>query len=195
MTRSHGSLWALVCCLPLACAGAPTPTAPPASEPAPTAAPEPEPAPSAAEPAAAETAAAEPEPAPAPEPPARPKSAATIGGVSISEITSAALVEELRKLGWAPPDTAVGGGTVGKYENLEIGISNGTLAGLVEIIRPAASPTGGSASMMAPKDQKGMKEGRGAVYFDESTEVLVVVTLAGKPAEAKKLLEKLIKKN
>jgi len=64
----------------------------------------------------------------------------------------------------------------------------------IEVIRPAKTPTGSSASMMPPKDQKAMREATSAVFFDKDADILVVVNVDGKPADAKKLLDKLVKK-
>lgn len=179
----------------VACGGSP----PPAPKPPPEeAAPEPPPPPP---PASAEepepSASAEPEePAepPAPPTPQKPKSTATISGTSISDIAGKDIVAAVQKIGWAPPDVAIGGGTVGKYEDIRFGIQKGSASGYVEIIRPSATPSPGSASMMAPGDQKAMKEKVGAVFFDKDAGVLVVAVVQGNRTAAKRLLDKLIKK-
>ena len=121
-----------------------------------------------------------------------PKSSATIGGVSVSEIDAKAIVAEVQKLKWAPQKVDISGGVVGKYETIRFGISNGKIGGKVEVIRRAAVPSGG-ASMMSPKDQKAMHEKRGAVFLDEEADVLIAIVVDGRPAEAKKLLAKLVK--
>jgi len=124
----------------------------------------------------------------------KPKSTATVAGVSLSDIDAKAFVAEVQKLTWAPQDVAISGGTVGKYENFRFGIAKGNFTGFIEVIRPAKEPTGASASMMPPKDQKAMREASSAVFLDETADILVVVNVDGKQAEAKKLLDKLIKK-
>ncbi len=172
------------------CGNSPPAESPPAPEPAPEPKVEkPEPKPEADKPKEPE-----PEPEPPPAAPAKPKSTATIGGASLSDAEGAAIVAEVQKIGWAPQNVAISGGTVGKYENVRFGIANANSTGYIEIIRPAQNPTTGSASMMAPKDQKAMKESVGAVFFDEAADVLVIVVVEGKPAEAKKVLAKLVKK-
>lgn len=138
----------------------------------------------------------EPEPEPETPPPAeaaKPKSKHTIGGASISDVEGPAIVAEAQKIGWAPTNVALMGGTVGKYENIRFGIDNGKATGYIEVIRPAHEPRGGGANMMSPKDQKAMKEELGAVLLDEEADVLVIVVVEDKPADAKKLLAKLVK--
>jgi hypothetical protein len=174
----------------MAC-GSPPPPAAPAPEPAPEPVKPKEPE----KPKEAETP-KEPEPepeAPPPAPEAKPKSKHTIGGTSISDVEGAAIIAETQKLGWAPTNVALMGGTVGRYENVRFGIDNGKATGYIEVIRPAHEPRGGSANMMSPKDQKAMKETLGAVLLDEEADVLVIVVVEDKPAEAKKLLAKLVK--
>jgi hypothetical protein len=139
----------------------------------------------------------EPEPEPETPPPAveaKPKSKHTIGGISISDVEGPAIVAEAQKIGWAPTNVALLGGTVGKYENIRFGIDSGKANGYIEVIRPAHEPTHGGANMMAPKDQAAMKESLGAVLLDEEADVLIIVVVEDKPAEAKKLLAKLVKK-
>ena len=104
------------------------------------------------------------------------------------------VVTAVQKLDWAPPDVAISGGSVGKYENVRFGIQKGSASGYIEIIRPAHDPSPGSASMMAPKDQQAMKEQTGATYLDKDADVLVVVVVAGNKTAAKRLLDKLVKK-
>ncbi|MEZ4219798.1 MAG: hypothetical protein R3B13_02635 [Polyangiaceae bacterium] len=169
--------------------GSPPPPASPAPAPAP-ASPPPAPEPKEEPPPPEDP---EPPPEATPAAPEKPKSTAMIGETSISDIDGQALVAEVQKLKWAPEKVEVMGGSVGKYENLRFGIHNGTLGGHIELIRPAKEPSGG-ASMMSPKDQKAMHENQGAVFLDETADVLVIVIVDGKPAEAKKLLDKLIKK-
>lgn len=126
--------------------------------------------------------------------PERVKSSATIGGVSLTEVTGEQIVAELQKLGWAPENVAISGGTVGRYENVRMGIATAKAEGLFELIRPAAQPRSGGASMMAPKDQKAMRESTAAVYLDESADVIVIIAVDGKLPDAKKLLDKLVKR-
>lgn len=176
----------------VACGGSPPPPAAP-PEPAPVKKPEPPPPPPEPEPSA------EPEPeAPPPEPaaPEKPKSTATIGGTSLSDVSAEAVIAEVQKLKWAPEKVAVSGGTVGKYENIRFGITDGKQSGYIEIVRPAKDPTGSTASMMPPKDQKAMKESSGAAtYLDPDGDVIVIVMVdGGKTAVAKKLLDKLVQK-
>lgn len=177
-----------------ACGGAPAPE-PKAAEPAPTAAPTPPPAPTATAPAEKkDDPPPEPDPNPPPAPePEKPKSATMIAGTSLSDIDDKAMIAAVQKAGWAPPDVAVTGGTVGKYENFRFTIEKGGVTGFVELIRPAKTPTGSSASMMPPKDQKAMREATSAVLYDDKADLLLVVNIDGKPAEAKKLLDKLLK--
>lgn len=127
----------------------------------------------------------------------KPKSESTIGGTSLSEIDGAALQEAVKKLGWAKEGQAVGSLVVGSYEALNYEIEKGKLKAKVEIVRPAASPGEvSSATMTPPAEQKASKEKEGsAVFFDEASDVLVVVTMTeGKPADAKGILGKLVKK-
>jgi hypothetical protein len=184
----------VVACLLVACGGSTPPPEPPPkpAEPAPKAAPPPP----VEAPKADEPKADEPKPeAPAPPPPPElPKSAATIGGVSISEIEPKGLVDALQKAGWAPEKVEINHGTVGKYENIQFGLLKGNDQGTFELVRRIPVPTGSSSSMMSPKDQAKMKEGRGAVYLDEKAEVALWIIIDGKPAVAKKVLEALLKK-
>jgi hypothetical protein len=127
----------------------------------------------------------------------KPKSESTIGGASISEIDGVALQEAVKKLGWAKEGQAVGSLVVGSYEALNYEIAKGKLKGKIEIVRPAANPgEPSSASMTPPGEQKASKEKDGsAVYYDEASDVLVAVTMSeGKPADAKGVLGKLVKK-
>jgi hypothetical protein len=113
----------------------------------------------------------------------------------LSDVSIETVIAEVQKLKWAPPTVATSGGTVGKYENLRFGISDGKSEGYIEIIRPAKDPSGSSANMMPPKDQKAMKESSGAAtYLDPEADVLVIVMIEGKTAVAKKLIDKLVKK-
>lgn len=189
------SLVTVVSLLVTACGG--TPTAP-AAEPKP----EPAPAPKKEEPKPPEEP-KEPEqkeadkktepPPEAPPAPEKPKSKTTIGGVSISEIDGKALVAAMQKIGWAPQDVQITGGTVGKFENIRFGIAGPTFEGTFEIIRRAQTPTGSSAGMMAPKDQADMKKDTAAVFLDKEAEVAIIIVIEGKQAEAKKVLDKLLK--
>jgi len=192
MTRTTSCLALVLSTLLAACGGAtPPPETPEAEEP------KAEPPPVKEEPKAEELKKEEPkkeEPATPPAAPEIPKSAATIGGASISDVTPEALVAEMRKLGWAPENVEINHGTVGKYENIEFGIAKGNDKGTCELVRRAATPTGSSGSMMSPKDQAAMHEKLGAVYLDDKAEVVVMVIIEGKPAEAKKVLDKLVKK-
>ncbi len=172
----------------VACGGAPPPE--PAA-PAPAPAPPPPPPEPVEEPPPPE----DPEPVPVAEPaPEMPKSTATIGGISVSEIDAKTLVAEVQKLKWAPEKVEISGGTVGKYENIRFGIDNGKLSGYLELVRPAAAPSGGGASMMAPKDQKAMREATAGVFLDETANVLLMVKIEGKKAEAQKFVDALVKK-
>jgi hypothetical protein len=171
-----------------ACGGSPPP------EPA-APAPAPAPAPPPPEPVEEPPPPEDPDPAPPPEAaPEIPKSSATIGGVSVSEIDAKTLVAEVQKLKWAPEKVEISGGTVGKYENIRFGIDNGKLTGYLELVRPAAERGSGGASMMAPKDQKAMKEASAGVFLDETADVLLIVMIEGKKADAQKFVDKLIKK-
>lgn len=100
----------------------------------------------------------------------------------------------VQKLKWAPPTVAMGGGTIGKYENIRFGIQKGSASGYVEIVRPAHNPNPGSANMMPPKDQAVSKEKVGATYLDKDADVLVAVVVRGNKRAAKRLLDKLVKK-
>jgi hypothetical protein len=127
----------------------------------------------------------------------KPKSESTIGGASISEIDGAALQEAVQKLGWAKEGQAVGSLVVGSYEALNYEIEKGKSKAKIEITRPAAAPGEVSgATMTPPSEQKATKEKDGsAVFLDEESDVLVAVTMTeGKPAEAKAILGKLVKK-
>lgn len=182
-----------VCSLLVACGGAtPPPESPTPPEPAPKEEPKPVEEPKAEEPKAEEPKKAEAAPPPAA--PELPKSAATIGGVSISEIDPKSLVAALQKAGWAPENVEINHGTVGKYESIEFGLLKGNDKGTFEMVRRAATPSGSSGSMMAPKDQAAMHEKVGAVYLDEKADVAVWVVIEGKPAVAKKVLESVLKK-
>lgn len=100
----------------------------------------------------------------------------------------------MQKLKWAPPTVAISGGTVGKYADIRFGIQRGRSSGHIEIIRPAANPIPGTASMMAPKDQAVMNQKMGAVYLDKDADVLITVVVDGNKSAAKRLLDKLVKK-
>jgi hypothetical protein len=186
--RSVWTAWVLLSLFMAACGSPPPPAPPPAPEPKPAPVAKPEKPPEPEKPKEPE-----PEPTPPPVVEAKPKSKHTIGGTSISDVEGPAIVAEAQKVGWAPTNVAILGGTVGKYENIRFGIDNGKATGYIEIIRPAHEPTHGSANMMSPKDQKAMKESVGAVFFDEEAEVLIVVVVEDQPADAKKLLAKLVK--
>jgi len=181
-----------VCSLLVACGGAtPPPEAAPPPEPAAKEPPKPAEEPKAEEPKKDEPKKDEPAAPPAPE---MPKSAATIGGVSISEIDPKALVAAFQKAGWAPESVEINHGTVGKYENIEFGIMKGNDQGKFEMVRRAAVPTGSSGSAMPPKDQAKMHEDKGAVYYDDKADVALWIVIDGKPAVAKKALDAVLKK-
>ena len=145
-------------------------------------------APSAAPSAAAEPAKETPPPAP------KPKSAATIAGVSVSEIDGAGLQKQLKKLGWLEPNTSVGGMDLGGYQNIRTDIKKGKEKGYVEIIKPATAPTASGTNMVPPKEQKDSRDKEGAAtFYDDAADVLVIVSIEGKPADAKKLLGTLVK--
>ena len=189
MSLRTPSLVALSFIFVAACGGSPPP---PAAEPEAETAPAAKDEPTAEEPKKDPEEKKEPV-AEAPPAPEKVKSKTMLGGVSISDIDVKALVAAVQKIGWAPEDVQTSGGTVGKYENLRFGIANGSLEGTLEIIRPAQTPTGSSASMMAPKDQAAMKASLGAVFVDKEAEVAIIIVIEGKPAEAKKVLDKLLK--
>ncbi len=170
------------------------PSAPPGASAEPVAKPEPKPEPEAKKPDSEKPSEqAKDTPPPAPAAPEKPKSATQIGGVSLSDIEEKQLVAAAQKIGWAPQNVAVSSGTVGKYENIRFTVQNGAQEGRIELVRPAHQPTGSSASMMPPKEQKAMADGTSAVLYDEAADLILMVTIADKPAEAKKLLDRLLK--
>ena len=125
----------------------------------------------------------------------KPKSEATIAGKSLSELDDAGLSAELKKLGWVKEGAAVSGGTVGSYQSLSVDIEKGKAKGVVKIIRPAAEPGEASGTSIAPpSEQKAEREKEGAATeLDEAADVLVIVQIEGKTADAKKLLAQLVK--
>ena len=62
-------------------------------------------------------------------------------------------------------------------------------------MRPAANPTpASSGSMTPPVELKAMREKEGAaVHLDDAADVIVIVAIEGKTADAKKLLGQLVK--
>ena len=142
--------------------------------------------------AAAPTHAPTPEPAPLPLPPPKPKSAATIGGASISDADGSAMVGEMKRTGWLDLAVAVTKDSAGAYESVRFDLKKGKSKGHFEILRPAKNAAAGP-SMASPKDQKAERDKEGATYFDEPSEVLVIVVIDGNPKQAKKLIDALVK--
>lgn len=136
----------------------------------------------------------EPKPAPLPKLD-KPASASTIAGKSISEVDSLAVQAEAKKLGWVKDGAAVGGGTIGQYEQFRFDIEKGKLKGYIEVVRPASNPTAASGmSIVPPGELVSQREKEGAaVHHDPGSDVLVVVFVEGKPADSKKLLGQLVK--
>src|SRR5262249_4232172 len=109
------------------------------------------------------------------------------------DVETSAIEDASGKLGWV--SQGGGGGRVGQYEAYRIDVKKGKDTGQIQIIRPTAKPLGGTSNMVPPKEQKGTFDAdKAATFYDEAAEVLVAVKIEGKPAEAKKLLDKLVKK-
>lgn len=125
----------------------------------------------------------------------KPKSASTIGGKSISDVDGVAVQDQAKKLGWIKDAGAVGGGTLGSYEQFRFEIEKGKAKGFIEVVRPAANPTAsGGSSITPPTELQSMRESEGAaVHLDPEADVIVIVSIEGKTAEAKKLLGQLVK--
>jgi hypothetical protein len=123
----------------------------------------------------------------------KPPSESTIAGKSVSEIDGATVASEAKKLGWVKEAAPAGANTSGSYETLKLDIEKGKSKGFIEIIRPAANP-GAPGSGGAPSEVKAAREKDGAaVHYDEASDVLIVVMVEGKTADAKKLLAQFVK--
>lgn len=125
----------------------------------------------------------------------KPKSEATIGGKSVSDVDGLLMLAEAKKLGWVKDGTGVGGGVIGPYEQFRFDIEKGGMKGYIEVVRPTANPgEAGSVSMTPPVELKARREKEGAATeLDEVADVIVVVSVEGKTADAKKLLGQLVK--
>jgi hypothetical protein len=123
----------------------------------------------------------------------KPKSDSTIAGKSISEADPTALQAEAKKLGWLKAEGGASPQVSGSYETIKFDIEKGKSKGYVEIVRPAAAPGAASGGGGTPAELKSMREKEGAVHYDEASDVLVVVFVEGKQADAKKLLNQYVK--
>jgi hypothetical protein len=196
MMKRHVLSLVVVPFLVVACGGSSKPPAPPPEPPPASAAPPPEPAPAEAD-AGAEAAAepAQPETPPAPAALNKPASESTIGGTSISSVDPGAVVDAVKKMKWAGDSTTAGGGTAGQYEDIKFDIQKGKDKGFVEIVRPAQSPTASDTPVKAPADMEAdLKKDKAAIFYDDSADVLVAVSVDKKAYLAKQILGKLVKK-
>jgi len=173
-----------------ACGGSP----PPAAEPAPAAAAEPAPAADIAPAPSAEPDA--PKAAPEPAPLSKPKSKWTIGGASVSDVDSLALLAAFKKAGWVKDGTMAGTQTGGQYESVGFDIVKGKVSGRVQIVRPAAKPSS-ATPLTAPSDLPGRaNKDTTAFTSDPDADVFlsIEITAGGKAADAKRLLGSIAKK-
>jgi hypothetical protein len=171
----------------LACGKPPPPVEPPAAPPQE----EPVPEPKKEEP--------KPEPPKAPEALKKPASMFQIGGKSISTVDCVEVAELVKKAGWIKGGAACGGMTMGVYESQTITLEKGKITGKLMLLRPTAKPTvEGSTKMVPPGEQAaGVKDKKTAYAMaDAEADVAIVVELEepGKTAEAKKLVDGLVKK-
>ena len=137
----------LLCCLFVACGGSAPPAEAPPTEPSQEKSDMPaepaaeQPADNGAKPGASPPEAKKKdEPAPKLD---KPKSASTIAGKSLSEVEGTATFDAAKKLGWAKDGGAVGGGTIGSYEQLRFDIEKGKLKGFVEARAAGREPDPG----------------------------------------------------
>ena len=142
-----------------------------------------------------------PEPPKAPEALKKPASQYQIGGKSLSTASCPEIGELIKKAGWIAKDAtpSCGGATVGVYEAQQIAIEKGKVKGRFSLVRPAAKPTvAGTSTMVPPGEQAAsLKDSKTSFAMaDAEADVAVVVELQdpGKTAEAKKLVEGLVKK-
>ena len=172
-----------------ACGKPPAPPEPPAPPPQE----EPVPEPKKEEP--------KPEPPKAPEALKKPASTFQIGGKSLSEVSCPDVGELIKKAGWIAKDATptCGGGTVGVYEANQIAIEKGKVKGRFSLVRPAAKPTvEGSSKIVPPAEQAAAQKDKKTAFAmaDADADVAVIVELdePGKTAEAKKLVDGVVKK-
>ncbi len=141
--------------------------------------------------------AAAPSPAPTvaarPAPPPKPKSLATIGGASISDVAGLSVVTEMKKAGWVDLAVALSKESAGAYESVRFDLKKGKDRGHCEIVRPLENPSAERGGLLSPRDQKPDRDREGATYFDEASDVLVIVVVDGNPKQAKKLIDGLVK--
>lgn len=173
----------------LACSKPPPPPEPPAPPPQE----EPVPEPKKEEP--------KPEPPKPPEALKKPASQFQIGGKSLSSVGCIEVGELVKKAGWVPKDATptCSGMTMGVYESEQIAIEKGKVKGRFSIYRPAAKPTvESSTKMVPPAEQAAAQKDKKTAFAmaDAEADVAVIVELEepGKTAEAKKLVEGLVKK-
>ena len=140
---------------------------------------------------AAETAKAAPEPVVAPTP-----AKASIAGKSISSVTLDEIQTAAKKLGWTvPASTAIGGMDSKGRESRTIPLKKGAATAEITIVR--AVPGKGAEKDSNLSDAKTVADSHKDSKDDALVvdgDVLVMVTIKGKKADAQKLLDGLVKK-
>lgn len=142
-----------------------------------------------------------PEPPKPPEPLKKPASQFQIGGKSISSVACTEVGDLVKKAGWIAKDATptCAGGAIGVYEADQLAIEKGKIKGKLSIVRPAAKPTvEGSGKMVPPGEQAAAVKDKKTAFAmaDAEADVAVIVELEepGKTADAKKLVDGLVKK-
>lgn len=172
------------------------PEAPPsaASAASPASSPEPSTAPTSSAPAPsdAQSATAPAEVAPV----AKPKSEWSVDGTSLSDIDALALAAAFKKAKLT--DSGSAGGSYGKgYESVNFDVSKGKLKGRFYMVRPAKTPTPAESSLGGPEVALGLQDKhKSHGVLDKNADLYFEIRMeeGGKAADAKKLLDAVIKR-
>lgn len=128
---------------------------------------------------------------------AKPPSHFQVANVSLSVIGGEALVAALREAGVGNQTATLSQQTLGLYESISVPLVQGSLKGVLQIVRPALVPglaTGREPSALMAQAEQVKSRPSAAYYQEPEAAVLVSVQLTegGDNKAAKKLLDKIV---
>ncbi len=128
---------------------------------------------------------------------AKPPSRFQVANVSLSVIGGEALVAALREAGVGNQTATLSQQTLGLYESISVPLVQGSLKGVLQIVRPALVPglaTGREPSALMAQAEQVKSRPSAAYYQEPEAAVLVSVQLTegGDTKAAKKLLDQIV---
>jgi hypothetical protein len=128
-------------------------------------------------------------------PVARPKSAWTVDGVSLSDIDGLAIAGAFKKAKLT--DSGSAGSSPGNgWDTVNVSIAKGKMKGMFYLVRPATFPTKKTSTGGPNVAESLLDKEKGFGIWDKEADVYFKITLdeGGKAADAKRMLEQVIKK-